>query len=116
MSFDPRDPYVPSTGDFVAQPGSAGIADARRIAWAFAIGARRPSADPSRASRRGDLPDIDFDQAVPVPRRRIWSRIAAAFRAISSEAPASEERQLEIPPRAELQPVTDNVVPFRRAA
>lgn len=114
MSFDPRDPYVPSTGDFVAQPGSAGIADARRIAWAFAIGARRPSA--ARASRRGDLPDIDFDQAVLVPRRRIWSRIAAAFRAISSEAPASEERQLEIPPRAELQPVTDNVVPSRRAA
>ena len=116
MSFDPRDQRVPPMDESVVQPGPAGIADAKRIAWAFAIGARRPSADPSRASRRGDLPDVDFDQAVLVPRRPIWSRIAAAFRALSSEAPASEERQLEIPPRAELRPVTDNVIPFRRAA
>ena len=103
------------------QPDVIGVGDTKRAAWAFAIGEHRPTVDPpiGRASRRGDLPDVDFRQAVRIPRRSVWSRVKAAFRAASSEAIASEEALelpsmlLPVPPAAEL---GDNVIPFRRAA
>lgn len=114
MSPDIKRGHVaPSIADI--RPGSIGLADAKRIAWAFAVGESKAYV-PARASRRGDLPDVDFSVAVPVPRRSIWSRIVAAFRAPSSEAAASEEFILETPPLADLQPRVDNVIPFRRAA
>ena len=103
------------------QPDVFGVGEVKRAAWAFAIGEHWPSVDPptGRASRRGDLPDIDFSQAVRIPRRSIRSRISQALRATSSEATASEEA-LELP--SMLLPVPpavepgDNVIPFRRAA
>ena len=101
------------------QPGSISLGDVKRAAWAFAIGEHRPTADPpaGRASRRGDLPDVDFSQAERLPRRSVWSRLTAAFRANSSRASALED-SLELP--SMLLPVpaaeADNVVPFRRAA
>ena len=101
-------------------PGAIGPVESRRAAFAFALGEHRLSADPpppQRASRRGDLPDIDFSQAVRLPRRSIWSRILAAFRVNSSEASASEEPTLDIPHINDLAPVDGaKVIQFRRAA
>ena len=43
--------------------------EARLAAWALALGQVRPSADPpARRRHRGQLPDVDFSNAVPVPR------------------------------------------------
>jgi hypothetical protein len=103
------------------QPGVIGVGDTKRAAWAFAIGEHRPTVDPptGRATRRGDLPDVDFGLAVRISRRSIWSRIRQALRAASSEAVASEEALelpsmlLPVPPAAEP---GDNVIPFPRAA
>lgn len=101
------------------QPGSIGLGEQKRAAWAFAIGEHQPTADPptGRASRRGDLPDVDFSQAERLPRRSVWSRLAAAFRAPSSKASALEDR-LELPSMLLPVPAADgeNVIPFRRAA
>lgn len=103
------------------QPDVIGVGDSKRAAWAFAIGEHRPSVDPpaERASRRGDLPDVDFSQAARVSRRSVWDRVKAAFRAASSEASASEEA-LELPsmllPVPPAPALGDNVIPFRRAA
>ncbi|MGE0281537.1 MAG: hypothetical protein AB7P20_13115 [Rhizobiaceae bacterium] len=108
------------------QPDVFGVGEAKRAAWAFAIGEQWPSVDPpiGRASRRGDLPDVDFSQAVRMPRRPVWSRVKAAFRAASSEAIASEEA-LELPsmllpvpqsPSSGTAANSSNVIPFRRAA
>ena len=121
MSFKyPRVPVGPNVPVSEIQSGHIRPADSRRAAYAFAFGEHRPSADPpppQRASRRGDLADVDFSQAVRMPRRSIWSRLAAAFRANSSEAIASEEPILEVPLISQLSPAAaDNVIPFRRAA
>lgn len=45
--------------------------DARLAAWALALGQARQSNDPPppRRVHRGQLPDVDFSNAVPVPRR-----------------------------------------------
>ena len=117
FSRGPKAPYIPVSA---IQPGAIGPAESRRAAFAFGFGEHRPSADPpppQRASRRGDLPDIDFSQAVRLPRRSIWSRIVAAFRANSSEAIASEEPMLDIPHISHLAPADGaKVIQFRRAA
>lgn len=117
MSSDiQRDYRVPPTSDPSIRPGSIGLTDAKQTAWAFAIGMARPSHAPPRATQRCDLPDVDFSRAVLAPRHSIWSRIASAFRAPSSEGPASEEVQLETAPVDDLKSEPDNVIPFRRAA
>lgn len=109
-------PHIPVLDN---KPGALSRAEADSAARAFAIGERWPAAAPPsrRAPRRGDLPDVDFSQVVGSPRRSIWSRIKAAFRASSSEVPASEEPQLDVPaaPEPKAAPA-DNVIQFRRAA
>jgi hypothetical protein len=56
--------------------------DARLAAWALALGQSRQSTDPPppRRVHRGQLPDVDFANAVPVPRQpgvasRLFSRL-----------------------------------------
>ena len=115
LSWSRKAPYSSVSS---IQPDVTGVGEAKRAAWAFAIGERRPTADPpaGRASRRGDLPDVDFARAERVPRRSLWSRIREAFRARSSEATSSEEL-FELPSVAPAPEANgDNVVPFRRAA
>jgi len=98
MSFThDRDSQVPAPDGTSIRPGFIGIADARLIAWAFAIGAHSKPVDPScrRATRRGDLPDVDFSIAVAVPRRSIWNRIAGLFRARAAGVSAGERRSVQ---------------------
>ena len=50
-------------------------------AWAFAVGERpRSGQDSPRRARRGALPDVDFDRAVPDPSyRSLFGRIVEFF-------------------------------------
>lgn len=58
--------------------------EARFAAWALALGETRPAREPrhrSRRTRRGMLPDVDMDNAVPAPSRpSMLRRILTAMR------------------------------------
>ena len=70
------------------------IDEARLHAWATALGqARSP---PLRRPRRGDLPDVDFSRAVPLPRRpgflvRLIRRILHARRESAPDPPGAQD-------------------------
>jgi len=61
---------VPHVHFRVDQNAPLRLDEARLSAWALARGQVRPSADaPARRRHRGQLPDVDFSNAVPAPRR-----------------------------------------------
>ncbi len=114
--------YLP---DSALQPNAIDAGQAKRAAWSFVIGESRSPAHPpaGRSLRRGDLPDVDFDNVVRVPRRSAWRKLAEVLRLAPSEAvivleePAAEDAPTLIPLTAIKQvAVKNNVIPFRRAA
>jgi hypothetical protein len=120
--FASRSLKAPYIDDSVLNPASFQLNDARRAAWAFAIGESRPSADPPPGRRlgRANLPDVDFSRAVPVPGkpsllRRLAQWLAFARRPV--EAQPDEWRVLR-PLSARVEPVrhVNNVISINRAA
>lgn len=59
--------------------GPITVDEARLAAWAVALGDFRPTTDPPRQRRPhpGMLPDVDWANAVPMPRRRSLLRLIA---------------------------------------
>lgn len=120
--FASRSRKVPLINESVSNPASFQLNDARRAAWAFAIGENRPSADPPPGRRfsRADLPDVDFSRAVPVPGkpsllRRLAQRLGFAARPV---APQPDEWRVLRPMSERIEPVrhVNNVIPINRAA
>lgn len=124
--FASRSLKAPYIDDSVLNPASFQLNDARRAAWAFAIGESRPSADPPPGRRlgRANLPDVDFSRVVPVPGkpsllRRLAQKLGLGlgFAARPVEAQPDEWRVLRpVSERAEPVRHIDNVVSINRAA
>mgnify|MGYP003621286178 CR=1 FL=1 len=120
--FASRNRKVPYFDDSVLNPASFELNDARRTAWAFAIGEHRPSADPPPGRRigRADLPDVDFSRIVTMPGnpsllRRLARRLGFARRPV--EAKPDEWRVLRpVSGRAEPVRHVNNVISINRAA
>ncbi len=107
-------PRVPESPVFYTRPDQFAAVASREASLAFALGQYQQR---HRPTRRGDLPDVDFT-AVFVPRRTLWSRLVALFRAPSTGAQAPVEVQLELPLEEPSNPASGktNEIPYRRAA
>lgn len=119
MSYQSRVPPGPHISIHDIHPGSVDPAHARRAALALGYGEVTPRAvhpPPGRATRRGDLPDVDFSQAIRLPRRSLWNRILQALRVRVSEAPAQETPQILEVSADDLAAPAAKVIQFRRAA
>lgn len=118
--FASRNRKVPSIANDALNP--IGPDEARRAAWAFAIGDFRPSADPPGPKRvsRADLPDVDFSRAVPASSRpSLLRRLAQGLGlAAGRPAPARDEWRVIRPASDQAEPVRpgENVIPINRAA
>lgn len=118
--FSSRSRKVPSVSTVALQP--LVLDEARRAAWAFAIGEMRPTADPppTRRVSRADLPDVDFSRAVPVEARPTLLGRLALWLGLARDrpAPARDEWRVIRARSESAEPVRpgENVIPINRAA
>lgn len=121
--FSSQSRKAPYLDDSALNPADIGLSESKRAAWAFAIGARRPSAGPPNGRRigRGDLPDVDFSRAEVVVRPSRLQRLIA-WLAPQRRAPVADEwrvlRPLSGSTPGQDAPVRheNNVVRINRAA
>jgi hypothetical protein len=93
FSFFPRGRARPPSTLTADAYGPIRYDDARFRAWALALGHERPADLPTRPARphRGQLPDVDFSNARPVPRRRFLFGVVLAALGLRTHAPPSGE-------------------------
>lgn len=82
MSYDTnRSRKAPSLSYVDFNPDVPNLAEARRVAMAFALG-EIGHGPPARKPHRGMLPDVDMSQIVQQPRRSWLERLFGAPRAV----------------------------------
>lgn len=99
--------------------GPIRVDEARLAAWALALGEVRPRADPpapARKPHRGMLPDVDWSNAVPVPRRSLLKLLAATLAARMTPLASLGDTGSPMPSGQNLPAAGGAPIPMRRLA
>ena len=99
--------------------GPVRLDEARLAAWALALGEVRPSADPPAPGakpHRGMLPDVDWSNAVPVPRRSLLKLLAASIAARMTPLASLGDTGSPMPSGPDLPDAGGAPIPMRRLA